>query len=256
MNNRQKILFVSANPSDSQLQNIDWGYELKALDKIFRKGKLKNAYVLETLPHIEPAEFINSLKDENPWLLHFCGHGDSSGSLILETSERNKFTLQKKDFLKCLSEQTTLKCLILCSCNSDKVLEEAQDFVEYCIGFTGELINEDSIHFAKIFYKNFNSCESLPNAFQRTIDELKVTPYQCKGQLLPIFKSKNSYVMKNIIVEKNLTLRSELSNEKLLEVQELEKTVENVEEDIRPLLMQLIDDNPFADGVFWFYEKP
>ena len=193
MSQARKIMFISADPKDSTLETVNWGAELKEIAKIFRNGKTRNRYSLDPSPNVTTQEFIDCLR-ENPWLFHFCGHGDKKGNLILENNDnsRSRRTLDREVFLGTVSEQYNLKCVVLCSCNSCLLSEEMKDKVEYTIGFEGTLENADSIIFTKILYKNFLESETIPHAYQRTIDDLKTTNYGLKGILKPVFKTKNS----------------------------------------------------------------
>lgn len=158
-------------------------------------------------------------------------------------------------FLGTVSEQYNLKCIVLCSCNSAFLSEDLKDLIEYTIGFKGVLENEDSILFTKLLYKNFLASETNPHAFQRTIADLRTNNYPRKGDLVPVFKTKNSYVMNHVILKSNYEMRLQLQEEQIQEVEALEQKINSVSNELKTLLLELIEENPFPNGVFWFIEN-
>ena len=61
--------------------------------------------------------------------------------------------------------------------------------------------------------------------------------------------------MNHVILQNDFNMRLRLQQHEKKEVEALETKVNSVNEELKTLLLELIEDNPFPRGVFWFVEN-
>ena len=250
MNSRKKILFISSNPIDVPRLNSDKEFNL--IRNIIDNSSQKHTYYIYPILGATRENIITGF-DETPWMVHYSGHGQiKTGKIVVQTEENKKFIIDNDDFLKLISNIHSLKCIFLNSCFSELLLENTQKIAEYSIGFLEDVGDEMALKFSERFYTNFVKCATIPHAFKKTLADLNLTK---ESKTKPVFKSKIFYVMNEIILKNNLTIKSELSGNLLKEVERLEKEVSSLSNERRDLFFAVLKDNPNAALIYWFGER-
>ena len=74
------ILFLAADPSDATRLRL--GKEFREIQDNLRKAQMRDAFKL-ALPQlsVRPSDISQAILDEHPRIVHFSGHGTSSGEL-------------------------------------------------------------------------------------------------------------------------------------------------------------------------------
>ncbi len=261
MSNTKLILFLAANPIDAkEIKNsTNWKKEYRLLESIINQSKLSDYYSLSLEADATSDDFLTRL-DENPWIIHFSGHGNEK-EILLQDGYRKPFRVSIATLLDNLRHASGLECIVFSSCFSRGLIEETRKIVKYSIGFEGELQNSDANQFVKDFYKCLEKPDvnTIYHAYQRTISRYNLRQ-QTKAK--PVFESRRLYIMNEIILKKNYELKSHLSLEGQkelavleLEMSEMERNIETMSSDSTVLYSKLLKVNPFANGVLWFIEN-
>lgn len=188
------ILVISANPLDTTHITID--EEIKMIDSIIRKRMDEEIRAIDSKlsEHTNVKyNFIQKLAvtvDElqeyflqyKPNILHFSGHGNRTGEIILA---RNKSEHSDPisndaicDLLALFSD--TLKCVILNSCYSKILAEKISEKIDFVIGSSRELSDEEAISFSGSFYLALSYGQTVQRAYELGLNKLKLSKIKSK----------------------------------------------------------------------------
>lgn len=146
-----KILFLSASPDDQQKLQTD--KEFRIIKEELIKGKMRDDFEL-----LNPGLAITdeSLLDElnhEPQILHFAGHGEKEGLVIVDDNNQTQILPAKALSTLFQIGSDPIKLVILNACYSveqAKVISEQDIFV---IGISSTIKDEDALSFTTGFYK-------------------------------------------------------------------------------------------------------
>jgi hypothetical protein len=262
MSEKRKVLFIAANPTN--LAEVDWSTEYKAVDKILKRRGFENRYEVKLVPKAK-ADDINEYVNGEIWLIHFCGHGKPD-KIILEKGSQSSLAVRPNSLLSYIEEVEGLQCVLLNSCNSDGLAEKIQDIVDYSIGFEGSIENDDALEFVRHFYESFTKFETIPMAFRAVYKQLAL---ENNDKYTVVFKCRNSVIMNavktgtmpnSMLVDKMLPQKERLELEIAQigeDITRLKSKIKKKEVNVSSLFWQLLDDNPATSiaGILWFEEN-
>lgn len=218
------ILFIAANPKEGK--DIKWQNEFKIIRRVIKNNlSLKDYCKIEVEPDATSEDFLDCLRNDKPWMMHFAGHGlDKSGEIVLVNKDNSKKPIKTEDLLNVLKNSEGLDCILFSSCYSSNIIEKAHKIIKYCIGFKAGINTNQCVLFAEEFYRNLdlNEIESIRHAFQRTMTNIK---FNQQDNFEPILKSRRSFIMKEIIKNQRLDLVKELTPDGLNELDYIEKQI-------------------------------
>jgi hypothetical protein len=237
------ILFVAANPEEGIKKggSISWEKEFKIIKRIIKNNLNLNDFCkIEIEPDSTSEDFIECLNKDKPWIIHFAGHGiKGSGEMVLVNKENLGKAIRIDDLVDELKYCNELECILFSSCYSSNIIEKTAKIVKYSIGFKDSIYGNQSLEFAKQFYKNLdlNTIESIRHAFQRTKTDIK---FNRQDSFEPILKSRRSFIMKEIIKNQRVDLVKELTPAGLDELKYIKKQIE-----LNQIDVSLLEDESF-----------
>lgn len=159
-----RIVLVSANPKDTF--PLDLGEELKRIKQGINNGKYKDRFAEPDICHAAQfPDLIEALVRARPHIVHFSGHGDDEGSVVLQDSVGESLPLsieQTKSLFELVKSRAPLKSVVFNICHSAKQLESMSTVVEYVIGWEGAVADNKALHFAENFYRTLaNNVQEL-----------------------------------------------------------------------------------------------
>ena len=161
---RRTILFLAADPTDASRLRL--GEEFKEIQEKLKLAKLRDRFVLE-LPQlsIQPTDVSQALLDTQPQIVHFSGHGTSTGALCFE-NQIGQTHLVQPDALAALFEQFTqqVDCVLLNACYSENQARAIAEHIRCVIGMNRAIGDKAAIAFSIGFYQALGA--------GRTIEEL------------------------------------------------------------------------------------
>lgn len=211
-----------------------------------------------------PNSLVDKIEDYlklKPSIIHYCGHATGRGSLIVKQSnKKGRILWNSIDFKETLEENKELDCIILCSCNSDKIIEAMGFPADYLIGFQGSLGWESAKEFNSLFYQHLFIYGSALHAYLKTVFILNRN--QAQG-IKPVFASKINYVMKSVLEYQEEKLRKEGDLKKYEQAIEFaERTRDRINLELSEaegqssgLMYQLLTENPFAQEIIYVIDN-
>ncbi|MEW6730754.1 MAG: CHAT domain-containing protein [Acidobacteriota bacterium] len=163
---RITILFLSADPTDASYLRL--GEEFREIQEKLKLAKLRERFILE-LPQlsIRPTDIGQALLDTQPQIVHFSGHGISTGALCFE-DQIGETHLVQADALAALFEQfaNQIECVLLNACYSKIQAQAIAKHIEYVIGMNQAISDKAAIAFTVGFYQALGAGRSIEDAYK------------------------------------------------------------------------------------------
>jgi hypothetical protein len=188
-----KVLFLAANPSDTPRLALD--LECKEIDARIRAAEHRDG--LSLIPHLAVSldDLSGLLLRHRPGIVHFSGHGDASGAIVLERSGgggpgrdlrppsaldpgpgaggpygpvspealAGLFGVFRKD----------LRVVVLNACYSEALAKEIVKHIDCAVGMSAPIGDAAAIAFAAEFYQAIGYGRSIRDAFDLGAGRLK-----------------------------------------------------------------------------------
>lgn len=159
------ILFLAADPSDAARLRL--GEELREIQSQMQLAKLRDRFTLHERMSVRPVDISQALLDVQPQMVHFSGHGTSTGALCFESQSGTLHPIEA-DALAALFEQFAdqVKCVLLNACYSETQAEAIAKHIEYVIGMNQAIGDKAAIAFAVGFYQASGAGRSIEEAYK------------------------------------------------------------------------------------------
>ncbi|MFH7028292.1 MAG: CHAT domain-containing protein [Heteroscytonema crispum UTEX LB 1556] len=177
-----KILFLAADPSDqSRLRLFQ---ELRDIKAKLQTPKESGKYELEQRESVRVGDITQAIFDIQPQIIHFFGHGKSTGELCFE-NETSKSQLVKPDALAAMFKlfARRVNCVVLNACYSEIQAKAIAQHIPFVIGMKDAIGDKAAIAFAVGFYKALAANRSIQDAYQ--FGCLEIHLYSLPGHLQP-----------------------------------------------------------------------
>lgn len=156
------ILVLAANPLDTPRLEVD--KEVRAIRESLRGAKFGHFFRVEPVIAARLRDVRRGLLDFSPKMVHFCGHGSSSG-LMLESGSGMQTVSGEvlEDLFSHFAED--LECIVLDACYSQAQAESISREIDFVVGMDGAMADEDAPEFAAAFYDGIGSGLHYDQAF-------------------------------------------------------------------------------------------
>jgi len=188
--NKIKILFLAADPSDSARLRL--GQELRDIRERLQLSKLRDRFLLESRESVRPRDITQAIFDVEPQIVHFSGHGLSTGELCFEDILGKTQSVQPEalaNLFELVAEQVS--CVILNACYSESQAKAIAEHVPFVVGMNKAIGDRAAITFATGFYKALGAGRSFEEAYKFARVEIQLegipedlTPILCAGKLI------------------------------------------------------------------------
>ncbi len=189
--NKVKVLFLAADPSDSARLRL--GQELRDIRDSLQRSKERDSFLLESRESVRPRDITQAIFDVEPQIVHFSGHGMSTGELCFEDIQGKTQPVQP-DALASLFELVSkqVNCVVLNACYSEIQVKAIAKHIPFVIGMNQAIGDKAAIAFAVGFYKALGSGRSFEDAYK--FARLEIQLEGIPEHLTPILKLKQSFV--------------------------------------------------------------
>ncbi|WP_414585292.1 hypothetical protein [Scytonema sp. PCC 10023] len=189
-NRKIKILVFQTSATNLKLNKEFSEIEL-AINRASNRSLFKNA-ILKPVYSID--DIRRQIADENPQIVHFCGHAED-GSLKLENDSNE--SLISPEVLKSIFEgrEDIIKCVLLNACDSAAATVAISHHIDYVIGMNNKIIDEVAIEFAKGFYDGLGFKNNNKDIFLMAFNEgiRAIIAKDNSQKFVPLLKKRISY---------------------------------------------------------------
>lgn len=182
---KTKILFLSANPAGRDRLSLGTEYRLVE-DEILKAPDGRQISLIPAFA-VTAGDLSRVLLEHEPTVLHFSGHGDSTGKLVI-TSRLGGGDKIEADALAGLLEsfKTHLRCVVLNACSSKIVGDVLRQHIDFVIGMSRAISDDAAIQFSTGFYRAIAFHKDVNTAFKLALSQIDLShlPDADKPQLL------------------------------------------------------------------------
>jgi len=187
MTTKTTILFLAADPTDASRLRL--GQELREIQEKLRLSALRDQFNLEERMSVRPADISQAILDEKPRIVHFSGHGTSTGELCFEDELGKAKTVQPEalgELFALFADQ--VECVLLNACYSAVQAVAIAAHIKYVVGMSKEIGDQAAIAFTIGFYQALGSGKTIEDAFNFGCVQIKLQGIPEK--LMPILFKK------------------------------------------------------------------
>lgn len=164
---KKQILFLSANPKDTVLLNLN-----KEYNEIKEEARGAAAQVeMDIVLDVNRDSLSLVLNEYQPTILHFSGHGDADGLFFYGDSGYSE-EVAIAAFAKLLRHYDNLELVFLNACYSEQQSAAVAQYIPFVIGIQGAIQDEKALLFSTRFYRHLFAGCSYREAFTRASDEV------------------------------------------------------------------------------------
>ena len=170
-NQKQKILILAAIPLNLRLDK-----ETRAIENAIRRADKRDLFDIRIRTAVCPQDIRRAIAEERPQIVHFCGHGNKDGSLVLEDEGGNNKPVSPEALVSLFQLHVDyVKCVLLNACYSEKPAIAISQYIDYVIGMNNPINDRGAIEFSRGFYDGLGyEIPSEQDVFQRAFDEAMV----------------------------------------------------------------------------------
>jgi hypothetical protein len=173
-----RILFLASNPTTTSA--LDLEEELRSLEAELRGVRHRDDIILIPRHAVRPDDLVRYLRQEQPTIVHFSGHGSTSG-IVLRTESGHSFVSGRA--LQRLFRDRGVELVVLNACFSDDQANPLAEVVPAVVGTTDAVDDVAARRFSTAFYRTLGDGHLLTDAFRDGGDAVAV------HELEDVFKS-------------------------------------------------------------------
>ncbi|MEH2086812.1 CHAT domain-containing protein [Nostoc sp.] len=180
---------MASDPSDAARLHL--GQELRDIREKLQLAKQRDKFVLESREAVRPGDITQAIFDVDPQIIHFSGHGTSTGELCFE-DVLGKVQPVKPEALAALFELVAkqVNCIVLNACYSEIQAKAIVQYVPYVIGTNQAIGDKAAIAFSVGFYKALGANRTIEQAYKFGCVEMQL-------QGIPEHLTPVLYIQKN-----------------------------------------------------------
>jgi len=139
---------------------------------------------------VRPTDISQALLDVNPRIVHFSGHGESTGAIYLEDKTGKRHPVEPQA-LAALFEQFTgqVECVVLNACYSEQQARAIGRHIDWVIGMDQSISDKAAIAFSIGFYQALGAGRSILDAYK--LGRVQIGLDEATEHLVPILIQKN-----------------------------------------------------------------
>ncbi len=164
-----KIFLLSADPKENSKLNVDVEFN-QIEQEILPKSEYREDFSIKLIPAANYDNLLDVLMSNETSIIHFSGHGVGEEGLVLVDQKGKKDILPTQkltELVKVLQEENQyIKCVFFNGCYTEIQAQAISPYVEYVIGMSDQVFDDDAVKFAKYFYKGLFKKKSIETSFK------------------------------------------------------------------------------------------
>ncbi len=165
MDNTIKILFLEANPEDTERLRLD--KEVRNIDQALRQAQYRDKFDIEQKRAVRISDLQEHFLRYEPHIVHFRGHGSPISEIILEDDLGHSQTVPRLALSRLFSLfNDSIRCVVLNACYSHAQASAIAEHIDCVIGMSKAIRDESAIGFATAFYRAIGYGKDINTAFE------------------------------------------------------------------------------------------
>ncbi len=167
-----KVLFLGAAPLDQV--RLALGKEVREIQRNLRESEAGRCFELIQEWAVRPTDFQALLLRHKPDIVHFSGHGSSTGELMFEDDTGRAQSAPASAVGRLFSLLGNgVRCVVLNACYSESQADKIRDHVDCVIGMKNAVADNAAIAFASSFYLGLGHGQSVKIAFELGCNQIE-----------------------------------------------------------------------------------
>jgi len=168
-----KILFFASNPDNTERLNL--GGEVRAITEKIRASERRDVLDLIASWAVRPDDLIQELSTHKPTIVHFSGHSNQFGELVLSNELNQDKPVSPSALTKLFSDfKDNIRLVVLLACYSKAQAESIVQTIDCVVGMNTSIGDKAAIVFAGSFYRAMGFGLSVKDAFEQGIRSLEL----------------------------------------------------------------------------------
>lgn len=186
-----RILFFGANPMFSPRLQLD--EEARAITQKLRLAKHRDKVEFITAWAVRSDDLLQLLNEHKPHIVHFSGHGGSSGELIL-VMEDGLNNPVPPETIKALFGvvKDNLRVVVFNACFSEAQAKAVIEVIDCAIGMHSSIDDRAASIFAASFYRAIGFGRSVQQAFDQGKTAMLLEGFELSQSKIPVLLHRTS----------------------------------------------------------------
>ncbi|WP_338249011.1 CHAT domain-containing protein [Dictyobacter halimunensis] len=168
-----KILFLAASPKETKRLQLD--LENRSIKEFIQRSTYRENFKIESEWAVRDSDLLYLMNMHHPQIVHFSGHGTSTGELILEGQDRSLRPVAGESLQSLMRIfKNDARLVVLNACNSSIQAEMIAQEVDFVIGMEDLIGDGAAINFISAFYQALAFGNSIQNSFEQGIAQLQI----------------------------------------------------------------------------------
>jgi len=164
MNKPIKILFLAANPKDTDQLRLD--EEIRGIEQALRQTEFRDRFDIKQHWAVRVADLQGHLLRHQPDIVHFSGHGSAVSEIILEDNIGNSQPVSTRALSQLFAIlKDNIRCVVLNACYSEQQAQAIGKHIDCVIGMSKAIGDVAAISFAIAFYQALGYGRDVKTAF-------------------------------------------------------------------------------------------
>ncbi|HEX8091168.1 MAG TPA: CHAT domain-containing protein [Blastocatellia bacterium] len=160
-----KVLFLTANPTDSTRLRLD--AEFRAIDEKLRQSQFRDIFELKHQPAVRVSDLQDHFLRHDPDIVHFSGHGSDNSEIILEDDSGRSQAVPVRALSSLFAAlKENIRCVVLNACYSEQQAQAIAQHIECVVGMSQEISDSAAINFATAFYRALAYGKNVKTSFE------------------------------------------------------------------------------------------
>lgn len=196
------VLILAANLQDSKTFQLEKETEL--IRQRLQQSEIGKRYIIQTKDVTSIQDLSICLLQYEPLILHFSGHGNSDGEIILNDSQGEAQILPVERLAEVIYLlKGRVECVMLSACFSLEKADVLADHVRCVVGMDREIDDESAISFVGGFYQGLALDKGYYCAFELGYQEIK--NLDLPSNKIPHFISRDTLILQDEEITPRIT---------------------------------------------------
>ncbi len=165
------VLFLAANPAGTPQLSLD--EEARAIQEKIRMSEYRDSIEFSTRWATRASDILQAINETNPTIIHFSGHGDEDGNLVLLNPDGSAKLVSKEAITMAMTTASdTIRLVVFNACFSEIQAMSVVENIEAAIGMADSIPDDTAIVFAAQLYSSIGFGRSLRQSFNQAKAEL------------------------------------------------------------------------------------
>jgi len=162
---KKKIVLFAAEPTDTARLRLQ--EEFREIQEELKLSRNRDAFDLKPVLAARTRDLQDALRNEQPQIVHFSGHGTEAGELLVEDPVGGAHPIAPAALANLFRLCTHhVECVVLNACYSEIQAQAIAEHIPYVIGTSTALDDRAAIAFSIGFYRALGDGKPFDEAFQ------------------------------------------------------------------------------------------